>query len=858
MKKKRCFEYEPIPFYFLNDTFDKDEAVRQLDVMKENEIRAFFLHVRDGILDEAYGTSLFFERVKIIVSESAKRGIKVWLYDEDAFPSGNAGGLIAFERPELRAYSLKVVKLRPEEIHDGVARRILGKVKGLYGYRVDKNGNAKKIGDCFGTVRRNWYRKDMDKTYYCDMQGKLFFPHVRAATSYSEVMFEAQVEEDEDIYVAYLELVKTDSRYGYQADCLNKETTEEFISRTHEKYAEYVGDYFGSIIPGIFLDEPSAGGVLPYTKEVEVVFKTKRGYDVSDYYYMLSPEFTGDGRKVRREYIETVTRLFRKNFIGPIVEWCGKHGLKATGHFYGEEDPLSGSLCAQSVYRQSMMTDIPGFDIIGRYVGDREHCALILGSAIVVSSATQNDKTRILAECFALNPFNFGYDGLRKIGDWLFACGINLLVPHAFFYSYGAYQRCDAGKSFFFQDPQFDEYLRFSEYVGRVCKLLCDYKRKNDALLVYPSSGFMEEVPFPICNAGVFPGERARQMQENCYAAVRYLIKNQIGFDVTDAETALNATVENGKLKINKCAYGKVIVIKGGEVEDEVYNRLGTSNVDAVLFDGKSYIGFPNAYGIKGDNEDILAYEKYDGDEKLLFVYRNASSFAEILVPVKGAATVYDAEKDEYLRAEVKDGYVRLGVNGYDSVILLSGRRRKTDGEYSYEVRSDRVLECESNPQWTYMPKGASGVVTRYDVEVGVGADKRTFTNRKYPRLRDLIGTSDEIYASEYVIPYFDTAPRTPSAYPKKAVFKAEIEKQTGKEAILWDGGTFSGDYKIFWNGKEVSKDEIFRHRVYDVKNEAFEPIWKDGTNVMEIVFDAAFEFDGVNGEIYLYDLNNI
>ena len=64
---RRYIDYEPIPFYFLNDTFNEEEVKIQLDVMKENGINAFFLHVRDGITDETYGTAAFFGRLKLIL-----------------------------------------------------------------------------------------------------------------------------------------------------------------------------------------------------------------------------------------------------------------------------------------------------------------------------------------------------------------------------------------------------------------------------------------------------------------------------------------------------------------------------------------------------------------------------------------------------------------------------------------------------------------------------------------------------------------------------------------------------------------------------------------------------------------------
>ena len=119
--------YKPIPFWFFNDNFDKQEIDLQLDIMKNNGVDSFYLHVRDGIVDEGYGTELFFQNVKYIVSKAKEKNIKVWLYDEDSYPSGNLGGRIVIDRPELQANSLQVEKI--ELSNDGVARKVLGRVK---------------------------------------------------------------------------------------------------------------------------------------------------------------------------------------------------------------------------------------------------------------------------------------------------------------------------------------------------------------------------------------------------------------------------------------------------------------------------------------------------------------------------------------------------------------------------------------------------------------------------------------------------------------------------------------------------------------------------------------------------------
>ena len=48
--------------------------------------------------------------------QAAARGLKMWLYDEDAYPSGNLGGRLCMEHPEFAARSLTVEKIPPEKI----------------------------------------------------------------------------------------------------------------------------------------------------------------------------------------------------------------------------------------------------------------------------------------------------------------------------------------------------------------------------------------------------------------------------------------------------------------------------------------------------------------------------------------------------------------------------------------------------------------------------------------------------------------------------------------------------------------------------------------------------------------------
>ena len=68
----------------------------------------------------------------------------------------------------------------------------------------------------------------------------------------------------------------------------------------------------------------------------------------------------------------------------------------------------------------------------------------------------------------------------------------------------------------------------------------------------------------------------------------------------------------------------------------------------------------------------------------------------------------------------------------------------------------------------------------------------------------------------------------------------------------MFDGGTFSGDYTLRWNGKTVSKEMLKKARVYDMSNIVFKPDDMRDENLLEVVFEQAGEFDGVNSEMYI------
>ena len=82
--------YRGKPFWSWNGKLEKDELLRQVDVLKEMGFGGYFMHSRTGLVTEYLGEE-WFELVNAVADKGEKLGLENWLYDEDRWPSGTAG-----------------------------------------------------------------------------------------------------------------------------------------------------------------------------------------------------------------------------------------------------------------------------------------------------------------------------------------------------------------------------------------------------------------------------------------------------------------------------------------------------------------------------------------------------------------------------------------------------------------------------------------------------------------------------------------------------------------------------------------------------------------------------------------------
>ena len=91
--KNPTSEYRGAPFWAWNCKLDEKELLRQIDCLKEMGFGGFNMHARPGLTTEYLGEE-FMELIKACRDKAEEENMLAWLYDEDRWPSGTAGGYV--------------------------------------------------------------------------------------------------------------------------------------------------------------------------------------------------------------------------------------------------------------------------------------------------------------------------------------------------------------------------------------------------------------------------------------------------------------------------------------------------------------------------------------------------------------------------------------------------------------------------------------------------------------------------------------------------------------------------------------------------------------------------------------------
>ena len=101
------------PFWSWNGELEKEELIRQGKLLGEMGFGVYIMHSRSGLSTEYLGEE-WFDLINATADASEEFGLEAWLYDEDRWPSGSAGGMVS-EDESLRMKSLSLFETSLEK-----------------------------------------------------------------------------------------------------------------------------------------------------------------------------------------------------------------------------------------------------------------------------------------------------------------------------------------------------------------------------------------------------------------------------------------------------------------------------------------------------------------------------------------------------------------------------------------------------------------------------------------------------------------------------------------------------------------------------------------------------------------------
>lgn len=538
-------EYRGTPFWAWNCALEETELLRQLDILKKMGFGGAHMHVRTGMATP-YLSDEHMALIRSCVEKCRKSGMLAWLYDEDRWPSGAAGGIVTKD-PQYRArylmftpkpYDVDRKKTVSYSMDAGNARSNNGNLIACYDIALDENGClavGKRISPDEEAVGCKWY--------------------------------------------AYMETPSENPWYNNQTyvNTLDKAAIQRFIEVTYERYLENVGKDFGGIIPAIFTDEPQftrkqALGyatekrdiVLPWTDHVPQVFLRTYGEDILDHLPELIWELPNNAvSPIRYHYHDLICELFTQAFADQCGTWCSEHGLMLTGHMMEEPSLHSQTGSLGEAMRSYRSFQLPGIDMLCN--GTEFTTAKQAQSA-----SRQYGRDGVLSEMYGVTGWDFDFRGHKFQGDWQAALGVTVRVHHLAWVSMKGEAKRDYPASINYQSPWWQDYSVVEDHFARVNTAMTRGKAEVRVGVIHPVESYW-------LHWG--PQEQTssirEQLNENFSNLTNWLLNGCIDFDfISESLLPEQCSIGSAPLQVGQMQYDTILVPSCETLRSTTLERL--------------------------------------------------------------------------------------------------------------------------------------------------------------------------------------------------------------------------------------------------------------------------------------------
>ena len=524
-------EYRAAPFWAWNCDLNKDLLLREIDQMKRMGMGGFHMHVRTG-MSTTYLSDGFMQLIRDCVDKAKEERMRAYLYDEDRWASGAAGGYVTREERYRARYllfttvSYEQAEENPASVPVDSPRTGKGRLLARYAVRLNDEGELAE------------YRILKDGQ---------------------------QADAAETAWYAYLEIEKESPWFNNQTyvNTLDKKAIERFVEITHERYKEVVGNEFGGAVQSIFSDEPQfsrkttlgfAGEkkdvVLPWTDDLPDTFRAAYGEELLAGLPELYWELPGGAVSlIRYHYHDHIAERFAEGFADTVGTWCARNGLLLTGHMMEEPTLKSQTAALGEAMRSYRSFQLPGIDMLCDW---REYTT----AKQAQSAAHQFGCPGVMSELYGVTNWEFDFRGHKLAGDWQAALGVTLRVPHLTWVSMEGEAKRDYPASIGYQSPWYTEYPMVEDHFARLNTVLTRGKAQVRLGVIHPVESYWLHWGPSEATALV-----RDEMDEHFQSLAQWLLYGLIDFDyISESLLPQQCEAGNAPLSVGEMAYDVVLV----------------------------------------------------------------------------------------------------------------------------------------------------------------------------------------------------------------------------------------------------------------------------------------------------------
>jgi len=599
-------QYSSAPLWVWNDMLTEEQIVGTMRDLAKQNVRQVFVHPRPGLMTP-YLSSDWFRLWKIALREAKRLDMNVWIYDENSYPSGFAGGLVPDAMPESRGRGLLIKE--------------------------------------------------------CESPGKLGENSVAVfrltESGYENVSDRAETQLPEGKYLAAsIQRAGSSPWYGgkFYVDLMYPGVTEKFLAITMDAYTREIGEHYGKGVPGVFTDEPhlAPAGELPWTDDLPDVFEKRWGYSLIDNLpNLVGP--VGDWKRVRHNYVGVLLELFIERWAKPYYEYCERYNIEFTGHYWEHEWPN----CLRSPDNMAMYAwhQRPAIDILMNQYHEDTHSQFGNVRAVkeLSSVANQLGSKRTLCEAYGAGGWDLRFEDMKRIGDWLYALGVNTLDEHLSYITIRGARKRDHPQSFSYHEPWWKAYHVMANYFTRLSLIMSHGEQINRILVIEPTT-----------SAWMYQGDssqrdRLNEIGSQFQQIIMSLEQAQVEYDIGCEDIiARHGSTEESLFRVRQRAYNTVVlppltenlnlrtidlldayleaggvVVCCGEVPSRIDGRSSRRGAEAARHSGWRQLEASELPQVLlGRSQDGFAIERDKDDNSILFHHRRAIEDGEFLLLV--------------------------------------------------------------------------------------------------------------------------------------------------------------------------------------------------------------------------------